>query len=247
MASIAEEPTPSGIGAQNEFPTTRPVPESAKTYRSIDMFLIWLGFNANTGSWFIGGLAASLGLGGALGVILFVNPPAYILVAAIGYMAFRVGTTTYGLARPSLGIRGAGVASALNFVQYTGWAVVDTAIGAIALSFVFAGLFGWAPFGTPGAESTLAVGITLLAILQAIPVIVAGHRSIQIAARKYGVASHDVASIVGRVGGRKLAERRRGATIGVKAATEWRDVERSPEDVERCAPGGTPANVGTSS
>ena len=183
MASIAEEPTPSGIGAQNEFPTTRPVPESAKTYRSIDMFLIWLGFNANTGSWFIGGLAASLGLGGALGVILFVNPPAYILVAAIGYMAFRVGTTTYGLARPSLGIRGAGVASALNFVQYTGWAVVDTAIGAIALSFVFAGLFGWAPFGTPGAESTLAVGITLLAILQAIPVIVAGHRSIQIAAR----------------------------------------------------------------
>ena len=166
-----------------EFPVTQSVPASARNFSSLDMFLTWAGFNANTGSWFIGGLAASLGLGGALGVILLANPPAYILVALIGYMAFRVGTTTYGLARPSLGIRGAQVASALNFVQYTGWAVVDTAIGAIALSFLFNGIFGWAPFGAPGAESTLAIGVTLLAIIQAVPVIVAGHKSIRIAQR----------------------------------------------------------------
>lgn len=68
--------------------------------------------------------------------------------------------------------------------------------------------------------------------------------AIQVAARKYGVQTSEVASIVGRVGGRRLGPRAPGATIGVKAPNEWRDVERSPEEVGACAPGETPAKVG---
>lgn len=68
--------------------------------------------------------------------------------------------------------------------------------------------------------------------------------SIQIAARRYKVEPRAVAAIVGRVGGRRLSERKRGATIGVKRGNSWRDVDKTPEQISACAQGNPPAKVG---
>jgi putative hydroxymethylpyrimidine transporter CytX len=166
-----------------EYSVVEQVPMEGRHYSWIDMFLTWIGANANTGSWFIGGLAASIGLAGAFWVILLSNPPAYLIVALIGFMGFKVGTTTMSLTRASLGIRGSQAASWLNLLQYVGWSVVGSYIGAISLSFIFADWFGMVPFGQPGADVTLTLGILIISALQAVIVVVGGSHSIRWAER----------------------------------------------------------------
>jgi putative hydroxymethylpyrimidine transporter CytX len=166
-----------------EYPVHVAVPMEDRHYGFWDMAATWLGANACTGSWYTGGVIAALGVGGTLIVLLVANPIAYIIMALIGYMGYKVGTTTMGLTRASFGIKGSKLPSLFNTTQFVGWCAVNTFIAAISLSFLFKELFNWPAFGEQGAWWCLAVGVVLCSVLQITITVIAGSRSIKYAER----------------------------------------------------------------
>ncbi|MGI6684135.1 MAG: cytosine permease [Bacillota bacterium] len=166
-----------------EYPVEIAVPIEDKHFGFWDMTATWLGANACTGSWYTGGVIAALGLSGAIVSLLIANPIAYLVLALIGYMGYKVGTTTMGLARVSFGIRGSVLPSTLNTIQFVGWCAVNTFIAAISLSYLFQGMFGWAPYGEAGSTFGMVIGILLLSVMQIALTVIGGTRSIKIGER----------------------------------------------------------------
>lgn len=162
-----------------EYGIDQAVPMEDRHYTFLDMIATWVGANANTGSWFVGGVVAALGLGGALGVIFIANPIAYIIMALVGYMGFKVGTTSMGLTRASFGIKGSILPSILNSIQFVGWCAVNTFIAAISMSFLFNQFFGWPAMGQEGSWWVLAIGVLIASILQIVMVVTGGSHSIK--------------------------------------------------------------------
>ena len=80
-----------------EYSAIVPVPKEARHYGFWDMVATWIGANACTSSWYTGGVLAAVGIGGAFAVIFIANPIAYVIMALVGYMGYKIGTTTMGL------------------------------------------------------------------------------------------------------------------------------------------------------
>ncbi|MGI9860542.1 cytosine permease [Moorella naiadis] len=176
---MSESPT-------KEYPVEVAVPLEDRHIGFGEMVATWIGANANTGSWFVGGVVAALGFGGAVAVTLIANPIAYAIMALIGYMGYRVGTTTMGLARVPFGIKGSALPSVLNITQFIGWCAVNTFIAAISMSFLFNQLFGWPAFGNPGSWWVLVIGVLINSLLQIWLTVAGGSRSIKLF-EKYAV------------------------------------------------------------
>lgn len=164
-----------------EYSAIESVPQEARHYGFWDMVATWIGANACTSSWYTGGVMAAVGIGGAFAVLLIANPIAYIIMALVGYMGYKVGTTTMGLTRASFGIRGSILPSVLNSIQFMGWCAANTFIAAISMSFLFNQLFGWPAFGDPNSWWVMVIGVVLCSILQILMTVVGGTYSI-----KYG-------------------------------------------------------------
>lgn len=164
-----------------EYSAIESVPMEARHYSFWDMVATWIGANACTSSWYTGGVMAAVGIGGAFTVLLIANPIAYIIMALIGYMGYKVGTTTMGLTRATFGIKGSILPSILNFIQFVGWCAANTFIAAISMSFLFSKLFGWPAFGEPNSWWVMVVGVIICSILQILMTVVGGSYSI-----KYG-------------------------------------------------------------
>lgn len=151
----------------------------ARHYGFWDMIATWIGANANTSSWYTGGCIAAVGVLGGLAVIFIANPIAYAIMALVGYMGYKVGTTSMGLTRASFGIRGSALPSALNAIQFIGWCAANTFIAALSLAYLFQSLFGW----DPSNPWVLVVGVVLCSALQILMTLVQGTKSIKIAER----------------------------------------------------------------
>ena len=130
-----------------------------------DMFATWVAANANNGTWFIGGVIAACGFGGALGHLTWSSIVAYLTLAGIGYIGYKVGATTMGAARASFGIRGSYVPSVMNMVMYVGWTAVNTFIAATSVSILLNEMLGWPVWGEPGGEKGIIVGIVVMSLL----------------------------------------------------------------------------------
>lgn len=165
-----------------EYGATEPVPESARSMSFWDMTATWIGANANNGSWYVGGVVAGAAFGGALLVTLVANPIAYIIMALIGFIGYKVGTSTMALTRPSFGVRGSYLPSVLNITQFIGWTAVNTFIAAISISFICKEAFGWPAFGDAGGNKTMLFGIIVMSILHLIS-IATGHKSVKMVER----------------------------------------------------------------
>lgn len=163
-----------------EYSVDVAVPQEGRHYGFWEMVATWIGANANTSSWFTGGVVAAMGFGGAIAVILIANPIAYIIMALIGYMGYKVGTTTMGLARVPFGIKGSILPSILNMTQFIGWCACNTFIAAIAMSFLFNQAFGWPALGMEGCWWVLALGVIISSVLQGLLAVSGGSRSIKI-------------------------------------------------------------------
>ncbi len=165
-----------------EYGVLEAVPESARSYGFYDMFATWVAANANNGTWFAGGVVAASALGGALLATFIANPIAYLIMALIGYMGYKIGATSMGLVRPSFGIRGSMLPSVLNATQFIGWTAVNTFIASISISFILKSLFGWPAFGEPGAGWVMVVGIVIMSILHILTILY-GHKSVRMVER----------------------------------------------------------------
>lgn len=165
-----------------EYGATEPVPKSARSLGFLDMVATWVGANANNGSWYVGGVVAGAAFAGSIIVTTVANPVAYLIMALIGYIGYKVGVSTMALTRPSFGIRGSFLPSVLNITQFIGWTAVNTFIAAISISFICKEWLGWPAFGEPGSTYTMLFGIIVMSILHLIS-IATGHRSVKLVER----------------------------------------------------------------
>lgn len=168
-----------------EYSALEPVPKSARNISFFDMMATWVGANANNGTWYVGGVVAGAAFGGAALVTLVANPIAYLIMAFIGFIGYKVGTSTMSLTRPSFGVKGSFLPSILNVTQFIGWTAVNTFIAAISISFILKDLFGLPAYGTAGSNLTMIIGIIIMSILHLIS-IAAGHKSVKMV-EKIGV------------------------------------------------------------
>lgn len=168
-----------------EYSALETVPESERSISFMDMLVTWVGANANNGTWYVGGVVAGAAFGGAALVTLVSNPIAYIIMALIGFIGYKVGTSTMALMRPSFGIKGSFIPSILNITQFIGWTAVNTFIAAISISFILKDIFGLPAYGSSGSDKTMLIGIGVMSILHLIS-IASGHKSVKIV-EKIGV------------------------------------------------------------
>lgn len=165
-----------------EYGATEAVPMNKRNLSFGDMIATWIGANANNGSWYVGGVVAGAAFGGSVLVTLIANPIAYLIMALIGFIGYKVGTSTMALTRPSFGVRGSYLPSILNMTQFIGWTAVNTFIAAISVSFVCKDFLGWPAFGDPGGNKTMLFGIVLMSVLHLLS-IATGHKSVKLVER----------------------------------------------------------------
>lgn len=165
-----------------EYGAVEPVPMSARSLSFGDMIATWIGANANNGSWYVGGVVAGAAFGGSVLVTLIANPIAYLIMALIGFIGYKVGTSTMALTRPSFGVRGSYLPSILNMTQFIGWTAVNTFIAAISVSFVCKEFLGWPAFGEAGGNKTMIFGIVVMSILHLLSIAM-GHKSVKLVER----------------------------------------------------------------
>ncbi|MGV0168779.1 cytosine permease [Furfurilactobacillus sp. WILCCON 0119] len=147
-----------------------------------DQTATWIGANANNGTWYIGGVLAALGLGGAMKVLAITGPLAYILLALVGYMGFQTRKSTMTLTQVSFGRWGSFGPSLVNVIQFMGWAAVNTFIAASSISYLLHDLLGWPVFGHRGGLKGIIFGILLMSVLHLISISL-GQRSVRIIER----------------------------------------------------------------
>lgn len=106
---IGKQEEPKSFGQEEkdiDISAAKAVPLEQRTDGFWDILATWAGANSNNASWYTGGSIAGAALIGALGIALISNPIAYLILAIVGYMGFKVGTSTMALTRPSFGIKG---------------------------------------------------------------------------------------------------------------------------------------------
>ncbi len=101
-------------------------------------------------------------------VIFLANPLSYILLALIGYMGWKVSTTSMGLARFSFGIKGSVLPSFANIIEGIGWSAINGFLGAIALSYVLNAALGWPYYGEEGSTWIMVVCALGIGVIQAL-------------------------------------------------------------------------------
>jgi len=168
--------------AHKEYSAVEPVPMNKRTITGLDMFATWVGANANNGTWYVGGVIAALCFIPSLYVTIIANPIAYIIMALVGYIGYKVGISTMALTRITFSVKGSIIPSILNTIQFIGWTAVNTFIAAISVSFLLHDIFNLPVFGQPGGNTTMLIGIGIMSILHLIS-IATGHRSVKIVER----------------------------------------------------------------
>lgn len=157
------------------------VPEEGRHYGFMDMMFTWIGANCQPSSWFLGGTLAASGFAVAAGVTLLANPLTYIILALMGFMGYKVATTTMGLSRFSFGIRGTKIPTLFNTISLIGWTAVGNYLGAISISYLLNTLFGWPCYGMDGSWWVMLLGTTINGILSAGFVFIGGSKLVKYA------------------------------------------------------------------
>lgn len=164
----------------HEYAALDPVPPTARSFGLWDQAAFWFAATCLPAAWFYGALmAGAAGLPGALFLIAVVSPLSLIPWAFLGWIAAKTGACSTALVRPAFGLRGSALPSVLYLVFGLGWAAVNVFLGAIGLSFVFAGWLGTPAFLSAGSEGPMAASIVAVAVLQG-AVAVAGHRALRL-------------------------------------------------------------------
>lgn len=164
-----------------EYGIEENVPPEDRHYTFRDMTATWLVANANPTSWYVGCVIGALGFSGAFYAALLGNPIVYFILALVGYMGYKVGTSTMGLARVSFGIVGSKMPSIINSTQFFGWCSVNTYIAAISMSYLLKSIFSVPAYGEAGATGTMAISILFIMLVTGGIAIFGGSRSIKVA------------------------------------------------------------------
>jgi putative hydroxymethylpyrimidine transporter CytX len=107
----------------------RPVPNSERSLRGMDFFLLWAGVAISLAEIWAGGFLAPMGFWSGLWAILLGHLIGNTLMALGGVIGSDYGIMSMVSIRPAFGIRGSNLAAILNIIQLIGWAAIMLIIG----------------------------------------------------------------------------------------------------------------------
>lgn len=179
--TASQEKIPEVKVEQKDYDIAECVPEEGRHYSFKDMTATWIVANANPTSWYVGCVIGALGFSGAFYAALIGNPITYFLLALVGYMGYKVGTSTMGLARVSFGIVGSKLPSIFNSLQFFGWCGVNTYIAAISMTYLLKAMFAMPAYGDPGAMLSMSLSIAFIMLVTGAIALYGGSRAIKLA------------------------------------------------------------------
>ncbi|MDO1605799.1 cytosine permease [Lactobacillus sp. YT155] len=147
-----------------------------------DMLATWIGANANNGTWYIGGVIAACGFVTSSTLLIVVGCLAYVLLALTSLMGYETGLNTMSLTRGSFGVKGSILPSAINIVQFIGWAAVNTYIAAISVEFILRDIFRWSINNQAMNRVGLFAGIIIMSCLHLLSISL-GEKSVRLIER----------------------------------------------------------------
>lgn len=118
----------------------------------------------------MGGSLICVGMLGGLAVVLSSTFIAYLTLGAVGYMAYKIGTTTMGLTRFSPGINGSKIVTAANIINLCGWTAVSNFMAAITFSYI----------SRCSLAGPMIFGCVLNGVLSFIAIFIGGSKSLKI-------------------------------------------------------------------
>jgi NCS1 family nucleobase:cation symporter-1 len=159
------------MSSENPTETYDPLTPAAQAQRSLsgrDAFSLW--FSLGIGLLVLQGgalLAPGLSLTHALIAIMIGSVIGAVLLALAGVVGADTGLSAIGSLRPTLGVRGAHLAAALNVAQLIGWGAFEIIVMRDAAGALTQRAFGWAPSGAAPWLWTLLFGglATALAVM----------------------------------------------------------------------------------
>lgn len=163
-----------------EYRLDEPVPQEERHYKFLDMVSTWMGGNAHPASWYVGGTIAAVGMAGVFGITFLANPLAYAIMAAIGYIGYRVSTNSPGICRVSFGLRGGNVPSFINTLSLLGWVSNGIFLASISISYILASVFGTPAYGEAGSNIVLLGCVIAMGVVSALCVSISGSKSVKI-------------------------------------------------------------------
>ncbi len=124
-----------------------PVPEGSRQLGLLDHFVLWSSLGVGLLVLEAGALLVpALNLGTALGAILVGTAIGVLLLALAGLVGAGTGVPTMVLLRPSLGLRGSFLPTALNLAQLIGWTAFEFWVMALAADRVGQALLGFSSY-----------------------------------------------------------------------------------------------------
>lgn len=156
------------------------VPQEARHIGFLDLATTWAGTSLQPSVWTLAGITIGLGFAGGIFATITSTVFVYILIGLFGAMTWKIGTTTMGLARFSMGIRGSKLIGVASIINSLGWSVVANFMAAITYSYIFNILFGTPVYGEEGCGWILIVGCLLNSILSYLAVSIGGTRSMKV-------------------------------------------------------------------
>ncbi|MBD5151485.1 MAG: hypothetical protein HDT16_03090 [Oscillibacter sp.] len=165
---------------EREYSPIEAVPQEARHIGFLDLATTWAGTSLQPSVWTLAGITIGLGFVGGIAATVASTVFVYILIGLFGLMTYYVGTSTMGLARFTMGIRGSKLISVASIVNSVGWSVVANYMAAITYSYVFNMLFGTPVYGAPGCEWILVIGCLLNSILSYLAISIGGTRSMKL-------------------------------------------------------------------
>ncbi len=165
---------------EREYSPIEAVPQEARHINFMDLVTTWAGTSLQPSVWTLAGITICMGFVGGIVSTVAATAFVYLLIGLFGIMTWYTGTTTMGLARFTMGIRGSKLISAASIVNSLGWSLVANYMAAITYSYVFQILFGTPAYGEPGCELILVIGCLLNSILSYLAVAIGGTRSMKV-------------------------------------------------------------------
>lgn len=130
------------------------VPKEGRHYGFKDMVSTWMVANGNTTSWYVGSVIAAIGFMSSLWAVVIGNFVVYFFLALVGYMGYKIRTSTMGLSRVPFGIVGSKVPSLISAVQFFGWCSVNAYIAGISLTYMLKHFISVPAYGEAGGNFT---------------------------------------------------------------------------------------------
>ncbi len=163
-----------------EYRFDESVPKEGRHYRFLDMVGTWMGANAHPASWFVGGSIAACGMTSVFSINFLGNIPVYLIMIALGYVGYKIGSSSPGLFRATFGVRGSHAVTVISAVTLLGWVSNGIFLAAISISYIMNTMFGTPAYGMEGSNPIMLVSIIVMAVLSALAIAISGTKSMKI-------------------------------------------------------------------